>query len=108
MKNRIPSIIHPQQLVTRTLSYFISNMAFACENCGKSVTYGRQSSHGRGIAGKRWKKRAQSTLRTFKPNIQKIGVMVKGVKISMKLCTDCISRFKKDGKMNKPLQTASL
>ena len=63
-------------------------MAFVCENCGKGIAFGRQSSHGRGVAGKRWKKRAQTTLRTFKPNIQKY----KG----MKLCTNCIKRLKKD------------
>ena len=83
-------------------------MALICEKCGKGKVYGRTSSHHRGVAGKRWKKRAQSTLRTFKPNIQKVGVMVKGVKVSMRLCTDCISRLKKDGKMGKSLQTASL
>ncbi len=74
-------------------------MAFICENCGKGITFGRQSSHHRGVAGKRWKKRAQVTLRTFKPNIQKVGVLVMGKKVSMKLCTNCIKRFKKDGKM---------
>jgi len=70
-----------------------------CDNCGKSLVYGRQSSHHRGVAGKRWKKRAQVTPRTFKPNLQKISVLVSGVKTQMRLCTDCISRFKKDGKI---------
>lgn len=65
------------------------------------MVYGRQSSHHRGVAGKRWKKRAQVTLRTFKPNLQKISVTVSGVKTQMRLCTDCISRFKKEGKINK-------
>ncbi|MFI5240919.1 MAG: bL28 family ribosomal protein [Microgenomates group bacterium] len=74
-------------------------MAYICDNCGKGITFGRQSTHHRGIAGKRWKKRAQSTSRTFKPNIQKIGVIVAGQKISMKLCTSCIKRFKKDNKL---------
>lgn len=83
-------------------------MAFICDNCGKGITYGRQSSHGRGVAGKRWKKRAQSTLRTFKPNIQKVGVMVGGVKVSMRLCTSCIKRFKKDGKIGSSRLSASI
>ena len=61
-------------------------MAFACDNCGKGIIFGRTSSHARGVAGKRWKKRAQKTARLFKPNIQ----MYKG----MKLCTDCISKLK--------------
>jgi len=82
-------------------------MAAICDNCGKGMVYGRQSTHHRGVAGKRWKKRAQVTLRTFKPNLQKASVMVNGVKVQMKLCTDCISRFKKDGKMGKNSKFAS-
>ncbi|HKB88546.1 MAG TPA: L28 family ribosomal protein [Patescibacteria group bacterium] len=74
-------------------------MAYICDNCGKGMVYGRQSTHHRGVAGKRWKKRAQVTLRTFKPNLQKVSIMLSGVKTQMRLCTDCISRFKKDGKM---------
>lgn len=61
-------------------------MAFACDNCGKGITVGRTSSHARGVAGKRWKKRAQKTSRLFKPNIQ--------MYMSQKLCTDCISKLK--------------
>ena len=76
-------------------------MAYMCDNCGKGVVHGRQSTHGRGVAGKRWKKRAQKTPRTFKPNLQKISVMLNGKKVQMKLCTSCISRFIKDGKIKK-------
>lgn len=64
-------------------------MAYVCENCGKGVVYGRQSSHGRGVAGKRWRKRAQKTLKVFKPNLQKVA--------GMRLCTSCISKLKKAG-----------
>jgi large subunit ribosomal protein L28 len=74
-------------------------MAFICDNCGKGMVYGRQSTHHRGVAGKRWRKRAQTTLRTFKPNLQKVSVSVGGEKSQMRLCTDCVSRFKKDGKI---------
>ena len=63
------------------------------------MVYGRQSTHHRGVAGKRWKKRAQVTLRTFKPNLQKIAVMVGDKKLTVKLCTNCIKRFKKEGKL---------
>ncbi len=76
------------------------------------MVYGRQSTHGRGVAGKRWKKRAQKTLKIFKPNLQKIAVVVNGKKTQMKLCTGCISRFKKEGKIKKAqpslAKTASL
>jgi ribosomal protein L28 len=74
-------------------------MAYICDNCGKGLVHGRQSSHHRGVAGKRWKKRAQVTLRVFKPNLQKVSVTLAGVKSQMKLCTDCISRFKIEGKI---------
>ncbi len=76
-------------------------MAYMCDNCGKGIIHGRQSTHRRGVAGKRWKKRAQKTPRTFKPNLQKIAVMVAGKKVQMKLCASCISRFIKDGKIKK-------
>ncbi|QQG41514.1 MAG: hypothetical protein HYV90_05145 [Candidatus Woesebacteria bacterium] len=74
-------------------------MAYICDNCGKGTVSGRTSSHHRGVAGKRWKKRAEVTLRKFKPNLQKIAVMVNGKKSQMKLCTDCISKFKNVGKL---------
>jgi len=76
-------------------------MAYICDNCGKAIVYGRQSTHGRGVAGKRWRKRAQKTMRFFKPNLQKIAVMVSGKKTQMKLCTSCVSRFIKEGKIKK-------
>lgn len=80
-------------------------MAFICDNCGKGTVHGRQSTHGRGVAGKRWKKRAQKTIRTFKPNLQTVSLLVSGKMVSMRLCTDCIRRFKKDGKMKKTART---
>ncbi|MFZ5932493.1 MAG: large ribosomal subunit protein bL28 [Patescibacteria group bacterium] len=74
-------------------------MAFICENCGKGIVVGRSQRHGRGVAGKRWRKRAQATPRLFKPNLQKIAVMVGGKKVSLRLCTSCIKKFKKEGKI---------
>lgn len=74
-------------------------MASICDNCGKGLVHGRQSTHHRGVAGKRWKKRAQVTLRVFKPNLQKVSVTIGGIKEQLKLCTDCISRFKIQGKI---------
>lgn len=67
-------------------------MAFACDICGKGIVFGRTSSHARGVAGKRWKKRAQKTGRMFKPNIQ--------MYMDQKLCSDCISRVKLNSKSN--------
>jgi ribosomal protein L28 len=76
-------------------------MAYICDNCEKVIVYGRQSTHGRGVAGKRWKKRAQKTLKIFKPNLQKIQVTIDGKKATMKLCTSCISRFRIEGLIKK-------
>lgn len=74
-------------------------MAYMCDNCGKTIVAGRSQRHRRGIAGKRWKKRAQVTIRLFKPNLQKASVMVGGKKVSMRLCAKCLKRFKKEGKV---------
>lgn len=74
-------------------------MAYVCDNCGKGTVYGRQGRHGRGVAGKRWRKRAQVTPRTFKPNLQKIAVYVSGKRTQMRLCTDCIKLFRSKGKI---------
>jgi ribosomal protein L28 len=74
-------------------------MAYICDNCGKTISSGRSQRHGRGVAGKRWKRRAQVTLKTFKPNLQKVAVMVNGKKVSLKLCAKCIKKFKKEGKI---------
>jgi ribosomal protein L28 len=82
-------------------------MAYICDNCDKAIVYGRQSTHGRGVAGKRWKKRAQKTLKIFKPNLQKIAVTVNGVKSQMKLCTGCISRFRIEGKIKRAQGSAT-
>lgn len=62
---------------------------------------GHLQRHGRGVAGKRWRKRAQVTSRTFKPNLQKISVMINGAKTGVVLCAKCLKRFKKDGKLSK-------
>lgn len=77
-------------------------MAYICDNCGKGIIHGRQSSHGRGVAGKRWKKRAQKTPRLFKPNLQKIAVFLNNKASQMRLCASCISKFRKEGKIKKP------
>jgi large subunit ribosomal protein L28 len=69
-------------------------MSYVCENCGKKSVAGRSQRHGRGVAGKRWKKRAQSTLRTFRANLQKITVLEDGKKVQKKLCTKCIKKIR--------------
>jgi len=72
-------------------------MAYVCEICGKGKSVGRSSRHKRGVAGKRWRKRAPVTSRLFKPNLQKRTVIVNGEKKQMLLCAKCIKRIKKYG-----------
>ena len=74
-------------------------MSMICQNCGKIKVMGRSKTHKRGVAGKRWKKRAQVTPRLFNINLQMATVTENGKKTQMKLCAKCIKRFKKDGKI---------
>lgn len=70
-------------------------MARICTDCGKTTVVGRSQQHKRGVAGKRWKKRAQSTKRVFRANIQPFTIVEKGKKKKVKLCAKCIKRRKK-------------
>ncbi|MFV1917144.1 MAG: 50S ribosomal protein L28 [Patescibacteria group bacterium] len=72
-------------------------MAYRCEICGKKTVAGRSQQHKRGVAGRRWKKRAPSTHRLFKPNLQKKTLVISGEKKKMKICTKCLKRIKKYG-----------
>jgi len=67
-----------------------------CYHCGKGVIHGRSHTHHRGVAGGRWKKRAQKTLKLFRPNLQATVILHLGKEIRVKLCTKCIKRVKKD------------
>jgi ribosomal protein L28 len=71
-------------------------MSFRCENCDKHTVIGISQRHHRGVAGKRWKKRAQATTRTFKPNLQTATVIVEGKPQKLTLCTRCLKKFKKN------------
>lgn len=68
-----------------------------CQICGKETSVGRSQQHKRGVAGKRWRKRAQKTPRLFKPNLQKVTVRVRGNEMQMRLCAKCIKRIRKFG-----------
>lgn len=76
-------------------------MSVICQICGKHKSMGRSQQHSRGIAGKRWKKRAQETPRLFMPNLQMKTVVVgDGSAKQMKLCTKCIKRIKNFGSVH--------
>ncbi|MGB6838940.1 MAG: 50S ribosomal protein L28 [Microgenomates group bacterium] len=72
-------------------------MAYVCEICGKSTVVGRSQRHKRGVAGKRWRKRAQATRRVFRPNLQKATLVISGEKKQMRICAKCLKKIKKDG-----------
>lgn len=59
-----------------------------CIHCKKGVQYGHHVSHAK-----------NRVKRIFKPNIQKYKVKVNGEKKRVKLCTKCIKRLKKDGRL---------
>ncbi|HUW24193.1 MAG TPA: L28 family ribosomal protein [Patescibacteria group bacterium] len=68
-----------------------------CEICAKIKRVGRQSRHHRGVAGRQWMKRAQKTVRVFKPNLH--PVTLNGVK--MTLCAKCIKKLRQEQKLAK-------
>ncbi len=82
-------------------------MSYVCQNCGKKIIHGRTQRHKRGVAGKRWRNRAHMTLRVFKPNLQKVTVVINNVSKQMRLCTSCIKKFKKEGKIKTYARTSS-
>ncbi|OGK19335.1 hypothetical protein A3G67_00320 [Candidatus Roizmanbacteria bacterium RIFCSPLOWO2_12_FULL_40_12] len=67
-----------------------------CYHCGKGILLGRSHTHHRGVAGGRWKKRAPKTQRLFRPNLQKVQILENGKKLTVKVCSKCIKRVKKD------------
>lgn len=67
-----------------------------CYHCGKGVIFGRQHTHHRGVAGGRWKKRAQKTPRIFRVNFIRTTIIEKGKEKKVKLCAKCVKRIKKD------------
>lgn len=71
-------------------------MATLCYHCGKTVLFGRSHTHHRGVAGGRWKKRAQKTPRIFKVNFVRTTIIENGKDKQVKLCAKCVKRIKKD------------
>ncbi len=71
-------------------------MSYACFVCDKKTVSGRSQRHHRGVAGKRWSKRAPMTIRTFRPNLQKATILVSGKPEQVKICAKCLKRYKKN------------
>ncbi|MFC1600471.1 bL28 family ribosomal protein [Patescibacteria group bacterium] len=70
---------------------------YICEICGKKSSVGSSQRHRRGVAGKRWMKRAPKTRRVFKPNLQRVTLNIAGEIKKMRICAKCIKRIKKYG-----------
>ncbi|OGK15888.1 hypothetical protein A2690_04510 [Candidatus Roizmanbacteria bacterium RIFCSPHIGHO2_01_FULL_39_12b] len=71
-------------------------MAAMCALCGKHSQFGKSYTHHRGVAGGRWKKRAQKTNRVFRVNLQRVTIDENGFQMQIRLCGKCIKRIKKD------------
>ncbi len=82
-------------------------MAYICDICGKGRVVGRTQRHKRGVAGKRWKKRAQKTARMFSPNLQKATITNGGEEKQMKVCAKCLKKAKNEGKVKVYSKSAS-
>mgnify|MGYP001584039715 CR=1 len=71
-------------------------MAARCEICNKKSYAGGSHTHHTGVAGGQWKKRAQTTIRRFKPNLHWKTMQMDGVARRVRACTKCIKRVKFD------------
>lgn len=58
-------------------------MSKVCSVCGKKPTAGRNVSHSHRV-----------TARTFKPNVQKVKVVVEGTAKQVNVCTRCLKSGK--------------
>ncbi len=71
-------------------------MAYRCDLCDKKTHAGRQHTHHTGVAGGQWKKRAQTTKRSFAPNLHYATVTINGVAQRVHACAKCLKRVKFD------------
>lgn len=71
-------------------------MAYMCDICGKHRSKGRQHTHHAGVAGGQWKKRAQTTLRGFAPNLHWVSLQIDGTTKRLHACAKCIKRARFD------------
>ena len=75
-------------------------MSKVCDICGKGPASGRNITR-RGMAKKKGgvgRKVVRTSLRRFLPNLQKMKVVVRGSKKTLRVCTKCL----RSGKVTKP------
>lgn len=71
-------------------------MAYQCDICSKKTHSGRSHTHHTGVAGGQWKKRAQTTVRSFAPNLHYVTLPIAGTMTRVRACTSCIKRVRFD------------
>ncbi len=67
-------------------------MSYICDSCEKTIQVGHHIRHHRGVAGGRWKRKAQKTNRVWLPNLHSVRVMENGKIVRRRLCTKCMRR----------------
>lgn len=67
-----------------------------CYVTGVGKMHGRSHTHHRGVAGGRWKKRAQKTPRVFEPNLQRVLIWEDNALKNVYVTTKVIKRVKFD------------
>ena len=80
-------------------------MSYICEHCGKGVQYGHNIRHKRGVAGGRWKRKAQKTPRVWLPNLHWARVVENGQVVRRRLCTKCLRRAERPQKKEEKGET---
>jgi len=71
-------------------------MAMQCASCSKGVQYGHNVSHSK-----------RRTVRTFKPNLQPVKVLIEGASKRVKLCAKCLRMYKRTMVANAASRVAS-
>ncbi|MBM3205987.1 hypothetical protein FJZ41_04030, partial [Candidatus Shapirobacteria bacterium] len=67
-------------------------MAYKCDLCGKKKMIGRSHRHHKGVAGGKWRQRAQKTVKVSRPNLHAFKGFLKGQKGKWLLCTKCLRK----------------
>jgi len=70
-------------------------MSYKCEICGKRVQKGNLIRHHRGVAGGRWKRKAQKKKRVWLPNLHNVRVIVDGNVVRKRVCTKCLRKVER-------------
>jgi len=75
-------------------------MAYICISCGRKNWVSERSQHHKGVAGGSWKHKAQKSRKVFKANLHRMRVMLDDTRQKVKLCSNCLSKLKKEGRLN--------